>query len=796
MGRPNRGGRPQFSSQLVAAASRLINERQQRPAPPVGIQPHLVFRIPYAEGTSVNQLIESLQEQAGLDIVSTESDRAVVAFRDEVNLNDFLGAVAKYRDGPREGINTRTGKPFSSTNADFLEFIEPDGIRPWGKEDRIGSRLREIIGGNGERIDHSRQYVVDLELWHPGGSEGARRALDEVRKMVESGTAGEGRVLDRFAGQFLVLSKVSIPGSGLNTLLNLDIVAEVDLPPKPSFDPMRAERMTPRDFPIPPRPQENGPRLCVVDSGITANHPLLANNVGHEEAILTETSSPSDAHGHGTMVAGLAVFGDVRACYDSGAFTSPITLFSARVLNDRNGFDDQKLIINQMREAIEVFVRPPYDCRVFNFSLGTDTPAIDPSRPRQTLWAEQLDVLARELQVILIVSTGNHREGLGANAEDAETALRAYPAFLFNSSTGLCDPATAAIAVSVGSLSQRSTPAVVVGSGADDITQPVAGVDEPSPFTRIGPGINDAIKPEFVHYGGNLAFSGFGSSNRTIAGDAGMDVMSFSHQPTQRLFSYDRGTSFAAPQVARLAALIEHGLSTDLGERPSPNLIRAVLASSSEVPEASARRLGSFRDGTSLHRVCGYGLPSESIALKSMDRRVTMVYQGSMAIDNFDIFEVPIPDEFRYAHGERKIVVSLAYDPPVRRRNQDYIGIAMEFILIRGQPLDAVYESFRLRPSGFDSNSKYRMNFDISASARKKCTLQRGIYVLKRPENDVKGYGNEYYLVVRSERKWAPSDIHDQAFGLAVTLIADDPHLYSQVALRIRQRIQARARAS
>jgi len=40
-------------------------------------------------------------------------------------------------------------------------------------------------------------------------------------------------------------------------------------------------------------------------------------------------------------------------------FASPVTLFSARVLNDRNEFDDEKLIINQMRTAIETFRQPP-----------------------------------------------------------------------------------------------------------------------------------------------------------------------------------------------------------------------------------------------------------------------------------------------------------------------------------------------------------------------------------------------------------------------------------------------------
>jgi hypothetical protein len=154
-------------------------------------------------------------------------------------------------------------------------------------------------------------------------------------------------------------------------LLDTAIVAELELPDQPKFDRVVAAQLTPRDFPRPPIPPEDGPRVCILDSGIVSNHPLLAPNVAAETAVLTATRDASDTHGHGTHVAGLAVFGSVRACYENGAFASPIQLFSARVLNEENRFDDEKLILTQMREAIRLFSQPPYGCRVFNLSLGS-----------------------------------------------------------------------------------------------------------------------------------------------------------------------------------------------------------------------------------------------------------------------------------------------------------------------------------------------------------------------------------------------------------------------------------------
>jgi len=85
-----------------------------------------------------------------------------------------------------------------------------------------------------------------------------------------------------------------------------------------------------------------------------------------------------------------------------------------------------------------------------------------------------------------------------------------------------------------------------------------AGVDEPSPFTRVGLGVNRAVKPDLVYYGGNLLFEGVGNQYRRVRTenpDAGVAVMSFSHQPLDTLFSFRVGTSQAAPPVARMSAM-------------------------------------------------------------------------------------------------------------------------------------------------------------------------------------------------------------------------------------------------
>ena len=223
-------------------------------------------------------------------------------------------------------------------------------------------------------------------------------------------------------------------------------------------------RLTARDFPPTPETDPHGPKLCIVDSGISANHPLLARNVAGVASEISGADNPADEHGHGTMVGGLAVFGSVRACYSNGLFASPIRLFSVRVLDANNRFDDERLMINQIEAAIMRFYRRPHNCRVFNLSVGTSSPAIVNGIDRQTIWAESLDILARRLKILLVVSAGNLMDVFGIRTDDAEALWNDYPIHLLNDSARLNDPSTSAIAVTVGSLAEHDVIAVRNGN--------------------------------------------------------------------------------------------------------------------------------------------------------------------------------------------------------------------------------------------------------------------------------------------------------------------------------------------
>ncbi len=700
--------------------------------------------------------------------------------------------------GPR--LIERTGERAKTTQWDVFEYIEADQLRSWSRADRIGPRLAAEIGVDGERIDPGRIYALDVELWHPGFAELARQKMAELDALINDSRTERERLSDRFVGDLLAIARVSVSGVKLDRLLNTPIIAEAELPEQPVFDAVAAAQVTPRDFPAPPPPPENGPRVCIIDSGITSNHPLLRANVGGEEAVLPATDNPTDMNGHGTHVGGIAVFGDIRACFADGTFSSPIRLFSARVLNDQNRFDDDRLIHTQMESAIELFRREPYDCRVFNLSLGSPDVVLNGANRRQTLWAEALDTLARKHKVLLVVSAGNNGNVYANTPADAERILQNYPQYLFDGDAGLSDPATAAIALTIGSLSQFAAPAVRVGAGAGDFVRAVAGVNEPSPFTRTGLGINGAIKPDLVQYGGNLLFEGFGDNVRRVRTEnpnAGTSVMSFSHEPQDRPFAFRIGTSQATPAVSRMAALLWDRLDDTFDGELDPNLVRAVLANCAAVPDNAANRIAAINAADGVLRACGYGLPDAELALESGDRRVTLVAQGKIQVDTLLLYEIPIPTVLRTAPGRKKIIISLAFDPPVRRRRADYLGVEMGMHLFRGKTPQEIVAAYRSvtrderRTAPKSLQSPFKCPLEPSAAQVETSTLQRREWAFTTTADR---YGETYYLMVQARRNWATGEILDQDFGIAVTITADEPHLYNQVQQRVRARERVRRR--
>ena len=729
---------------LTNQITSVLTNYRQRPRP-LGIDPSLILRIKLNPKAGVD---EETWERCGLTLLSLDENKTLVLFSSDTDLTDFKRRLSEYEQGPlspdqRSAPHTRI----------FASIDEISNVRP---KDRIGRLLRADGINDVVDIEEATDYVVDIELWDLGDRETNRRKVSELRGFVEQ---RGGRVTDYYIGESLVLLRSRCSGAIMKQLLEVDYVALVDLPPKPTLTISELLDVGIEDFPKVSSPDDRAPGVAVLDSGLTAGHPLLKPAVGEATSVPRSLGDASDGHGHGTMVAGLALYGEVEECIRCRSFIPQLTLYSARVLNDDCKFDDENLITTQMREAIEYF-RRTYGCRVFNVSLGDER--LPYQGGKVSPWTSILDALARDLDIVIVVSAGNYAYDPGSgNSPDSH--LRDYPHNLLGPAARIIEPATAAIVLTVGALAHSAN--VPRGSASNNVAfRPIAQVLQPSPFTRSGPGLGNAVKPEFCEIGGNYAYDGL--IRRTRAARE-LSVVSMNKQYVERLFTTDTGTSYAAPKIAHIAARLYRFFP-----KASANLIRALLAASAEVPEPSQTLLRPLGDDVTL-RICGYGRPSLELAQASDERRVVLYAEQSLAFDNFHIYEVPIPKAFIEENGTRRITVTLAYDPPVRHTRFDYLGVRMSFRLIRGKSVVEIADAFRQRTRDEQrvdplTSTRYDCPMKPRPTVREGGTLQKAIFTIRRrPSPD---YGDTYYLVVRCEKKWARDEHGPQRYAVVVVV--------------------------
>jgi hypothetical protein len=708
----------------------------------------------------------------GVTVVEKEAGRVIGVFQDDAATQRFLGQLQAFT----EARKTRRRAQVYPDNYSFFAAIAR--AHPPTADDRLGARLRAAV------VPDVGVRAFDVELWHRG----TREECGRVRTLLERWLASEnvgGRVADAFIGETLFLLRVVAPRRVADALLGLPDVRRVDLPPSPDFPHSNVLRRGVDDFPAIQPPRNDAPGLAVIDSGVRQGHPFIAPALGEATSFLTASNDADDVieAGHGTKVAGLALYGDVAECAMGRGFAPQFWIYSGRVLNEENQFDDERLIVEQMREAITYF-RERYGCRVFNLSLGARSVS---TQRKPTPWAWILDFLARDLDVIILVAAGNYR--FVPDGSEEEIATR-YPNYLLTDEARIDEPGTASIAVTIGSLNERDNVRQGSRPDGDPAIRLIGRAGEPSPFTRSGPGIRNAIKPDLCDFGGGWFYDGrFG---QLMPPDAWVGAMSLNRNfAAGGLFSFDSGTSYAVPRVAHIVAWLHR----EYADAPA-NLLRALLANSAR-HTAEAKELLGVASGN-LYRLCGYGQPSLERALYSDEHRVTLYAVGEIPLDTFHLYRIPITEQFRERRGERRIIVTLAFDPPTRHTRSEYLGCSMSFRLLRGYSVDEVRRAFEPRGDVDDPLAALKEidKHDLGPAQREGGTLQQATYTFRRTIDAAQG--DEYLLLVRCEDQWlnkARNPEVRQRYAVVVTLEHDDlqAQLYGQVRPRARaERLRAR----
>ena len=646
---------------------------------------------------------------------------------------------------------------------------------------------------------------MQIDLWHPGDRELAK---GWIARTADAVVAAKGTVCDRYVNHRagLLLLRASVTASALTQLAEIDEIALIDGLPSLPPSRTRPRQASVDQLPEVPQALSTAPLVGLIDSGVRSAHPMLAPGIYDAVTLSDEFIDGLDEHGHGTRVAGLLLHGQLEDALEVRLLPRPFCrLLSVRVLGPDNQFPHANVWEAEIERAIRYCVTQ--GARVIKLSIGDEDTSYEGAR--STPLAAILDELTRELGLVLVVPTGNvapaaYLDPAGAEVDGYVNAL------LASTETTMLDPAPAVTALTVGALA----PQALAGAALTLFPasrRALGSFRWPAPFSRRGPGIDGAIKPELSAVAGSIAIDvEFG----TFVDDDALGVVSTSGSPVERLLDIDVGTSFAVPLVARVAACV-------LARYPEygANLVRALTLLAADEPsfaESLADLAPAVQRSVELQTV-GYGEPRLTEAVESTPHRTILVAEDEIRVDTTMIYEIPIPTSFGAGGGTRGIDIALAFDPETRARRLDYAATKMEFWLVRCISAEEITEVFTStdpeeleRLEAADDNEEVANNAEheddpeeeeqktrITPSKLKRKLVKlspngqirsRGAHQLGRvriarrlPEDD----GDRYHLVVQCRRVWA-SSTSSQSFAIAVALSRDEQHapIYEELCAR------------
>lgn len=592
---------------------------------------------------------------------------------------------------------------------------------PDGKKEYFLRRLTQYVESSGEDKARNASLVDGIqsirratirELWtdsdetYPADSSETRwwevwlrsRDGDELRRFTEFVTASGLPTSDHFLGfgERTVVLLHATADQLAEAFRSLDDIAELRQPHDvasfitqlPAAEQAEwVDDLRQRLHPAAP----GAPVVCILDTGVQDEHPLLTDSIAAPDLHVADPRwQLPPVHGHGTEMAGLALYGDLHgAALDASMVELRHRLESVKFLPDR-GDNDRDLHGAVTARAvdqpeIQAVDRP----RVFMLAVTAPRPSTspgeansvaDPEAGKPTSWSASIDALAFGRAIddtdarftyldrdeprrprLFVISAGNVRDVVGTDDHLSRSDLEPVE-----------DPSQSWNALTVGAYSSHDD---MSGAPADFAGyQPIAPRGELSPVSRTSVLFDRKkwpFKPDIVADGGNLAVS----PNQTDVDTPPNLALLTTRFRTggEGFFTTTRDTSAATASVAAIAADI-YAAYPDL----RPETVRALIVHSAEWTGPMRARFATESSKTALTallRRYGMGVPDPDRALYSATDALTLVaearihpYQREGASNagktrEMNLHELPWPTSQLEALGAAKVRmrVTLSY---------------------------------------------------------------------------------------------------------------------------------------
>lgn len=436
---------------------------------------------------------------------------------------------------------------------------------------------------------------------------------------------------------------------------------------------------------------ENSVLICLLDSGVNNLHPLISAFLPDDRLYSYKPDDWGSGDdwpngGHGTGVAGLALYGDmVDALADPGQIRILHGLESFKIINLADPNDPELYGAVTEYAASTPFVDRPYNPRVFCLTI-TDKDFAFKGRP--SAWSAALDkvafgsVLEPTTPQLIVVSSGNV---VTVNHED-------YPDL--NLLESVHDPAQAYNAVTVGSYTRK------------DRIDPATGYIHLAPNGSMAPSNSTStlwenqwpIKPDIVMEGGNCSTDGV-----SVSDHHSLKLLAADKDYPRYTFLPFGDTSGAAGLAAKMAAELRTAYPEFW-----PETIRALMIHSADWTPSMLgnRNFDALNENERklLLRTVGYGVPVLDDALYSANNSLTLVAQREIQpyhlvkstgkSKEYHLFDLPWPDEVLSEElfdqdVTLKITLSYFIEPNPGSKNKRYVNNfhyhshALEFAVIK-----------------------------------------------------------------------------------------------------------------
>ncbi len=430
--------------------------------------------------------------------------------------------------------------------------------------------------------------------------------------------------------------------------------------------------------------KDSNTSVCLLDTGINKDHPLLSNAIVNDNAIQTYDSSwgSGDHDGHGTEMAGIVLYNNLSDLFQSKSKVEISHKLESVKILPPNGQNEQELYGAITEQSVYLAeITNPNLKRVICMAVTSDDSSYGDGRPSS--WSGAIDSITssandkKSSKRLFFISAGNVDLDAFKNTE-YPNANKLFP---------VGDPGQSWNAITVGGYTNSITIADKYLKGF----KPLADAGELSPYSSTSVMWDNKwpIKPEILFDGGNVATN---DTDYVEAVDTGLLTTA------KDLLNHPLSTIWATSAATAQAALFASRIYSEYPEL-WPETIRALMIHSARWTSNMMKQFGVDKTKSSrrdLLRTCGYGIPDLGRALYCLNNQVNLIIESQLqpykngSINEMNLHKIPWPSDVLLKLGETpatlRITLSYFIEPsPGEKGWKDkyrYASCALRFDVI------------------------------------------------------------------------------------------------------------------